>query len=71
MFLRCGTRMSFKAVRKPHIKKSVVAIAIAPLSVEAGVAVTIGDCGVAIAMRFKARGKKNYNFKCRRTQLIA
>src|SRR2546426_11220196 len=50
MFFRCGTKMSFRAVRKPHMKNSVVAIAIALLSVEAGTVVTIGDCGVAIAM---------------------
>src|SRR2546427_601353 len=54
MFFRCGTKMSFRAVRKPHMKNSVVAIAIALLSVETGVAVTIGDCGVAIAMQFRA-----------------
>ncbi|HLQ52432.1 MAG TPA: hypothetical protein VK129_13095 [Terriglobales bacterium] len=36
------------------MKNSVVAIAIALLSVETGVAVTIGDCGVAIAMQFRA-----------------
>src|SRR5690242_11206971 len=53
MFFRCGTKMSFRAVRKPHIKKSVVAIAMALLSVETGTAVTIGDCGVAIAMQFR------------------
>ena len=41
--------MSFKAVRKPHIKNRVVAIAIALLSVEAG-AVATEACGVAIAI---------------------
>src|SRR5207245_9572915 len=50
MFFRCGTKMSFRAVRKPHMKNSVVAIAMALLSVETRAALTIGDCGVAIAM---------------------
>src|SRR5207247_282935 len=55
MFFRCGTKMSFSAVRKPHMKNSVVAIAIALLSVEAGAVVTIGDCGVAIAISSEPR----------------
>src|SRR5213080_1011025 len=48
MCFRCGTKMSFRAVSKPHIKNSVGAVAMALLSVETGAAVTLGDCGVAI-----------------------
>src|SRR5437764_8299636 len=53
MFFRCGTKMSFKAVRKPHIKNRVVAIAIAVLSVEGGAVAATGIRGAAIAMQYR------------------
>src|SRR5580704_833946 len=41
--LRCGTRMSFKLVRKPHMKNSMVTIAIAPRLAEVSGAFTRSD----------------------------
>src|ERR1019366_1141882 len=47
--LRCGTRMSFKLVRKPHMKNSMETIAIAPRAAEVSGAFARTD-GVSVTV---------------------
>ena len=52
MDLRCGTRISLSAVRNPHMKKSVVIMAMAGPVFWAGVAATLWLFTVAMAIEW-------------------